>query len=230
MRFYELVKEMAYPASFSFETLKSLKAFKDKKAYIESMLQKIGSGSSRIAYRVDDEKVLKLAKNRKGLAQNEVEYNNSSDDLDCFSKVYNFDPEGYWIEAEIAPKAKLTDFKRLYNISFNDLRSFICNCVYEYADSRTRIHAKGQGNMYSSKINLFQAYLDEEISGNLYDFLDSLYYYFSNYQPSWSEISDYLRLANWGIVKRNNQEIPVIIDFGLNEEVYNTHYKRSWGN
>ena len=230
MNFFELVKEMAYPVSFSFEKLKSLKTFKDKKAYIESMLQKIGAGSSRIAYAVDEEKILKLAKNRKGLAQNEVEYNNSSNDLDCLSKVYNFDPEGYWIEAEIAAKCKPSDIKRLYNISFNDLRKFICDCVYEYGDNLMRRHAKGTSNMFPSKIDLFHLYIKEKLSEKLYNFLDSLYYYFSNYQPSWSEICDYLRIANWGIVKRNGQEIMVIIDSGLNEEVYNTHYKRSWGN
>lgn len=190
------------------------------------MLQNIGSGSSRTVYKVDDEKVLKLAKNRKGLAQNEVEYNNSFDDLDCLSKVYNFDPESYWIEAEIASKCKVSDIKRLYGISFNDLKRFICECVYEYGDNLMRRHALETSRMFASKINLFQLYIDEDLSGNLYDFLDSLYYYLTNYQPSWSEISDYLRLANWGIVKRNGQETMVIIDSGLNEEVYSTYYKR----
>lgn len=226
MRFYELVREMAYPASFSFETLKSLKTFKDKKAYIESILKKIGVGSSRIAYAVDDEKVLKLAKNRKGLAQNEVEFNNSYDDLDCLSKVYNFDPEGYWIEAEIATKCKQSDVKRLYGITFNDLKRFICSCLYEYGDSMTRRMLRGNYHMAGSQLNLFQQYIDEELPENLYDFLDSLYYYLSNYQPSWTEVSDFMRLANWGIVKRNGQEVMVIIDSGLNEEVYKTYYKR----
>ena len=220
---------MAYPSQFSFEHLKTLKSFKQKKEYIESMLQKIGAGSSRIVYQVDNEKVLKLAKNRKGLAQNEVEYNNASDDLDCFSKIYNFDSEGYWIEAEIAKKCKPSDVKRLYGISFDQLRAFIAESVYEYADNRERIILKGIIRQYNgSNESLLQLYYDEKLPEQLYDFLDSLHYYLSNYQPRYNEVADYFRLANWGIVTRNAQESMVIIDSGLNEEVYHNYYKKSF--
>ena len=63
----------AYPASFNMEEFKNMKSFNQRIQYCEQNLQRISSGSSRIVYRIDDEKVLKLAKNKKGLAQNEAE-------------------------------------------------------------------------------------------------------------------------------------------------------------
>jgi len=61
--------EMAYPESFSMDTLLSLSSYMKKVWYANTHLQKIASGSSRIAYKIDDEKVLKISKNKKGLAQ-----------------------------------------------------------------------------------------------------------------------------------------------------------------
>ena len=62
----------AYPTSFNIEEFKQLKSFNQRIQYCEQHLQRISSGSSRIVYKIDDEKVLKLAKNKKGLAQNEA--------------------------------------------------------------------------------------------------------------------------------------------------------------
>ena len=62
-----------YPTQFDMNLFKSLKTFKERIEYCEANLKKIGSGSSRIVYQVDNNKVLKLAKNKKGIAQNETE-------------------------------------------------------------------------------------------------------------------------------------------------------------
>lgn len=67
------VNQMAYPAAFSFDTMLSIRSYAGRLKYIASILPKLGSGSSRTVYPVDDEKVLKVARNDKGIAQNEVE-------------------------------------------------------------------------------------------------------------------------------------------------------------
>lgn len=64
----EPLEEMAYPTNFNFVELDSMRTFAERKRYCEERLQQIGVGSSRIAYKVDNEKVLKLAKNKKGIA------------------------------------------------------------------------------------------------------------------------------------------------------------------
>ena len=62
-----------YPSSWNIEEFKSLRSFAERKRYCDANLQKIASGSGRIVYKVDNQKVLKLAKNKKGVAQNEIE-------------------------------------------------------------------------------------------------------------------------------------------------------------
>ena len=60
-----------YPKDFDLNQFKSIKSFKGKVLYAKEKLgNPIGMGSSRVVFRVDDNKVLKLAKNPKGQAQN----------------------------------------------------------------------------------------------------------------------------------------------------------------
>ena len=65
--------EEDYPSSFDMERFKSLTSFNARIKYCEEHLQRLGSGSSRIVYKIDDKKVLKLAKNKKGISQNGTE-------------------------------------------------------------------------------------------------------------------------------------------------------------
>ena len=72
-QYMKIINEMAYPVSFNMDEFKMLKTFAARIKYCQARLQRISSGSSRIVYKIDNEKVLKLAKNRKGIAQNEAE-------------------------------------------------------------------------------------------------------------------------------------------------------------
>ena len=61
--------------SFSLQELSNISSFRGRVQYCRQMLGfPIGNGSSRITFQIDDEKVLKLAKNEKGIAQNETEW------------------------------------------------------------------------------------------------------------------------------------------------------------
>ena len=51
----------------------NIKSFSGKMKYANERLTRIGSGTGRVVYDIDGEKVLKLAKNPKGIAQNEAE-------------------------------------------------------------------------------------------------------------------------------------------------------------
>lgn len=67
------LQDMAYPIDFNFNNLLALPSYTKRVNYVEEKLQRISSGSSRIVYKIDEEKVLKVAKNKKGLSQNIVE-------------------------------------------------------------------------------------------------------------------------------------------------------------
>jgi len=97
-----------YPSSFDMEEFKKLTSFAARIRYCEEHLQRISSGSSRIVYKIDDEKVLKLAKNKKGLAQNEIEvmYGQSYDLESTVAHVFEHDENYLWVEMELARKVR----------------------------------------------------------------------------------------------------------------------------
>ena len=72
-QYMKIIDEMAYPVSFNMAEFKTLTMFAERIRYCQTRLQRISSGSARIVYKIDNEKVLKLAKSRKGIAQNEAE-------------------------------------------------------------------------------------------------------------------------------------------------------------
>ena len=93
-QFNTICNEMAYPVGFSMETMLSLNSYSARVRYCDQHLQKIGQGSSRIVYDVDGEKVLKVAKNKKGIAQNEAESEDWLQSYDCFAKVFEKSEDG----------------------------------------------------------------------------------------------------------------------------------------
>lgn len=229
----QIITEMAYPTAFSFKELNDLRTYAAKKRYLESHLEKIGTGSSRIVYKVDDEKVIKLAKNRKGLAQNEAEADKSSYPTDLFAKVYECDQNYYWIEMEVAKKPKKSDIKSLYGVSFELIADFIKK---EYSYRGGDIHKHRWISPSSKNFDKFWDDFWEAESGgetlffdipqNLIDLLTEIDSYFGDYYCNWADVADWMRLANWGIVTRNGEEHLVVIDNGLNEEIYKTHYSK----
>lgn len=80
--------EFAYPTSFNFVEFNNIGSFAGKKRYCDERLQKLSSGSARIIYKVDEEKVLKLAKNAKGLAQNQEEARSYAIECGIGAEVY----------------------------------------------------------------------------------------------------------------------------------------------
>ena len=100
---FEIIEQMLgeeYPTNFNLETFKSLTSFNQRIQYCESTLKRISSGSSRIVYMVDDTKVLKLAKNKKGIVQNEAETmkSNYHDLRDLVAKTFDADENDLWVE------------------------------------------------------------------------------------------------------------------------------------
>lgn len=62
---FESLLDEDYPTSFDMGHFKTLTKFAERVRYCEENLQRISSGSARIVYKIDNEKVLKLAKNEK---------------------------------------------------------------------------------------------------------------------------------------------------------------------
>lgn len=95
--------------------------------YVAGTLPVISAGSSRIAYILSGTKVLKLALNEKGIAQNETEYMISQkySDTGLTTKVYDTDSLSYWLISELVRPATSGDFESMLGISFYDFEKLI---------------------------------------------------------------------------------------------------------
>jgi hypothetical protein len=82
MKIIELLNETPLPSDWDSSKFNTSNSFKSIVDYALERSKKIGTGSSRIAFEVEYEgrpTILKIAKNKKGLAQNEVESKMLSD-------------------------------------------------------------------------------------------------------------------------------------------------------
>lgn len=100
----KLIEDISYPSQFNLEYFRNIKTFSDRVKYCNMYLQRIASGSSRIAYKIDDNTVLKIAKNTKGIAQNNAENDWYLQSCELFSHIINSDDKNTWIEVELAKK------------------------------------------------------------------------------------------------------------------------------
>ncbi len=206
----EVMDEATYPESFNMEEFKRLPTFKDRIKYAKERLEKLGEGSSRIVYKIDDVTVLKLAKNKKGVAQNklEIEYSKDSYLQNIVAEVYESMDNGNWLEMELAVKLKETTFKNIVGVSFKD---YVSALRYYYF---TNIKPSKFGG-YSKPEN-YKELWENEFAYDMFNFV-------GNYGIP---VGDLSRLSTYGIVKRDDKDAIVMIDYGLNDDVYNDFYKR----
>jgi len=188
--------------------------FTQRVKYAKERATQIGTGSSRIAFVIKyngRDTVLKVAKNKKGIAQNEYESSMLEDyllsDYKILIPLIDYDEENNsptWIHTELATKAKQSDFKRKYGHSLDDIIDFVE--LYTGKGSRFR-YSRGQ-----SAEETFPEIDPED------PLIDGLIFLVGNYD---FEASDLRRVANWGLYKGN----LVIIDVGSSREVIKTYYR-----
>ena len=174
------------------------------------ILKKISSGSARVVYIIDDTKVLKLAKNKKGLAQNEIEagYSKYSDLSDVVAQTFDYNQDNLWVEMELAKPVRKADFKRITGYSFENY----CAAINNYDNDVN--HRKYHHTMPIDKAVLASMWENEFVYG--------IFNYIGNYSVP---VGDLMRLNSYGIVSRNGVETIVLIDFGLTNAVYDSYYK-----
>lgn len=203
-----IIQEMAYPSNFDLRYFSTIPTFKERERYCRERLKFLGGGSSRIAFQVDDEKVLKIAKNRAGIIQNENEEDWGRNQYSCFAKIYEADKNHLWIEMELARKVYVKDFMNILGIS-RATWCFILEYIYKQYGNESDYRFYDEDKKWLDKFfneNIYTGKIKE-----LYD----LYNYMLDYQPNWETVTEFWRMANLGVVNRNGKEFIVIIDDGL---------------
>lgn len=199
------MNEMAYPSSFNMEYFKSLKTFKERVEYCNTNLVRLGSGSSRIAYRIDNEKVLKLAKNQKGLMQNEEEarlgYNENY--FDCIAKVFDYDDNYKFIEMELAMRCNEKEFQRITGYDFQTYYKFLS------AFKNDKLHV----------------FFDQDFIDKAYDEISIMTEVGDLIMQTNILLTDLNRIEQYGVVKREGVEQIVITDYGFTKKVHPMYNK-----
>ena len=200
-----------YPMTWNIEEFKNLTSFNTRIKYCEEHLVRISSGSSRIVYKIDDEKVLKLAKNRRGLAQNEIEIEHSQyKDLDSIlAKVFNYDENNLWVEMELANKLNYAKFKEIVGIDFKVYGELLYNHGVDNSVSNKYAH-----NKYDIPQEIVEWSWEDEFIYEIYDYIGSYN----------TPTGDLIRLSTYGVVKRDGADTVVIIDYGLDQGVHSNYY------
>ena len=98
-----------------FETIRS---FAKRIEFANTYLNRIGSGSGRIVYDIDGTKVFKIAKNSKGIAQNEIESSIGRDYMaeHIVTEVFESADDNSWLIAEKGKKVNERRIKELTDI------------------------------------------------------------------------------------------------------------------
>lgn len=152
-------------------------------------LKLLGSGSSRVVFAVTDELVLKVARSMPGVAQNHEEYSTYKSLSDCsiITRIFYYQDKFQWLLSErVHRQAKDSDFK-IYGEGINNPRD-LCQLARNVKRGKA-IAPKGA----------------EKDIRDLIKILDNM--------PRMSDELDYLN--QWGIVHRNGQQYPVLVDYGF---------------
>jgi hypothetical protein len=202
--------EEDYPTSWNIEEFKNLKSFNQRIKYCEEHLTRISSGSSRIVYKIDEVKVLKLAKNKKGIAQNEVEIEYSNDYMwdSVVAQVFDYDENYLWLEMELARKLTTSAFKNITGFSFFDYSDAL-QYTYDMAFPRK---SKGfKRDRPSNYDDMFEQEFIADILGLIGSYDNII-------------VGDLKKTSSYGLVNRNGEDQVVMIDYGLTSDVYDSFY------
>jgi len=203
MRFktYYLKEEVE---KFDIKHMSSLKTFAQRIAYCKSKLKKLGVGSSREVFEIDDNWVLKLAKNPKGLGQNRMESDSGLINMyDFLPKIKDSDDEDRWIIVENCEKITPKEFESLTKIDFKLFSKFLRD--FE------RVDRKNLQKKYSEDI-IPHIEDEDDFIFQIRDLLGS-----TDLLPG-----DFEKISSFG---KNKGKIK-IIDWGFTKDVHKTYYQK----
>lgn len=219
MRAKEFINEVPLPPDWDPEKLNLRQTYKDRLKYALDRAKRLGGGSSRVAMTIEYEgrpTVLKVAKNAKGLAQNEAEIeillDGYSGKLPIVIPLIDYDKANkrpVWLQTELAKKVQApTLMKLLHTPSMWMFTNKVRNIVGE------------QGRFDMTDEQLKEKYF--ETYNKLWQPTEQGYEIFRTYaeelaelgMSSTIELGDFNNPSNWGIY--NNR--PVVLDLGFTEE------------
>jgi hypothetical protein len=216
----QVLDEMPLPTDWDPAQFGRGSTFKARLAYALERAKRLGTGSSRVAMTIEYEgrpTALKIAKNQKGLAQNEVEAELLSDgyirQLPMVIPIIDYDEENrqpLWIHTELAQKASEKQLCAIMG----------CTSLRELVSLAQGISGKSRFTTYQGVVASMRrnGLTDEQIE-TATEYANTLVDLNNSFDV---EIGDFITAANWGLY----QGRPVIIDLGFTTNVATQYYKR----
>jgi hypothetical protein len=182
-----------------------------------SGMEYLGSGSARIVYKLDDDHVVKVAKNQFGLHQNatETDFYIQQEFEDFLTKTKDFDDENYrFTVAEYATKLKsdkdlFTKLEEFHGIEKDDFKDFV-NGIH-----KSIMYNDKQG--YATVDRVLEKYEDNELLQDMHRLCLE-----TDILPG-----DFERHSSWGIVNNDGEQKLAIKDYGLTKENFNMYVAKS---
>jgi hypothetical protein len=217
LRAAKFITEMPLPNDWEPEKLSLRQTFKNRLAYALERAKRLGSGSSRVAMTINYEDrptVLKVAKNAKGLAQNEAEINILNDgylgQLPIVIPLVDYDRANnrpVWIQTELAKKVNMKRLCELLHLPPHDIWTLQALVSYRTGKDKSPL-AVPVDKLKEQFLKQNKTEKDWEIVNIYADEVAELI------DSSTLESGDLANAANWG--EYNNR--PVIIDLGFTGE------------
>lgn len=204
--FYSLAAEEELPADSEDQkvvltNLEKLETYAARKKYAEKNFKHLSSGSSRIVYLTPNKTVIKMGKNDRGIAQNlaEAKINTKSK---FFNSVINSSKDGVWIETNYLEKITEKEFEEMTKIKFKDFAEAL-----SYGLRKVSSDSDGKEPDNFDKVKTSDIYKEVKEVAEKYKLLPG----------------DLGRISSWG----EKDNYPVLLDFGLNREIYDDFYEES---
>jgi hypothetical protein len=186
------------------KSLQDIKSFMGRLKYCTTNFKKLGTGSSRIAFLLPDGKVLKLAKNAKGMAQNITESDYGLQGP-VSNKIIAADNEHHWwIITNLAIKATPAFFQSQTGLPFEKY----CNILQYWNFENKRRN--------SIKINKPEDY-DNILDNN--EFVQEILQVIGNGDLA---VGDFCKINSYGNVDGK----LILVDFGASNDTMEQYYKR----
>lgn len=106
------------------------KKFSDRKTmldYASALLDKLGTGSSRTTFLLSSKRVLKVARNDAGIAQNNVEIAVATDPKtsEFVTQIYQSADDGMWIVSDVVRAMSINEFNTMIGCKPSDVLRFL---------------------------------------------------------------------------------------------------------
>lgn len=205
-----------------FKEKELLQTVSSHKKAIDLALEKakrIGQGSSRAVFDLKDpeygETVIKIAKNKKGLYQNEFETEVLGDNFypDILPKLYDYDKDSImqgknegkplWLQVEKVSKITLKEYDKALDNKSSYLKYYLYSIL---------------GPNYNFGKNLLTSEIKEYFSNN--EYVQELLQLAGNYGLPIEDLTTYRNIG-----KRDNGDL-VVLDVGLSQQIYDNFYRR----